>query len=263
MKLKKLIPGLLILTFFSCDKFDYSHYQITANEHRNLNQNNISKFINTVSDTLTIAIIGDSQRFYDDTGKIISKINNIPKIDFVVHTGDLVDFGTQEEYLWIHEQLTGLIYPYVAVVGNHDMIGNGGEIYNSMYGDYNFSFTVNGNKFIYLNTNSREFNFSNNVPDIDWLNNELSDTSNYNNAIIICHVSHLHEDFNSELVNDFKNVLRKYKKVLLSINGHNHNFGYIAPDADNIAYLNTYSTSKGKFVLVKIWDSSFSYEIIN
>jgi len=248
---------------FSCNKFDYSHYQVLKNEYRNINQNNISKFYNTITDTVTIAVIGDTQRFYDATDKIITKINNTPNINFVVHTGDIVDFGTQEEYIWMHELLSSLNYPYVAVTGNHDLIGNGGEIYNLMYGDYNFSFTFNGNKFIYINTNSREYNFDKNVPDTEWLDVQLSDTSNYNNAIILCHVSHLHVDFNSELVDEYTKVLRKYKKVLLSINGHLHDFSFTAPGSDNISYLNTYSTSREKFVLIKIWNSDFSYEIIN
>lgn len=259
----KLIIALLALILFSCEKFGYSHYQVLHNEYQNINQNNISKFLNTITDTVTIAIIGDSQRFYDATDKIIPKINSTPNINFVVHTGDLVDFGTQEEYIWMHEQLSSLNYPYVAVVGNHDLIGNGDEIYNLMYGDYNFSFTFNGNKFIYINTNSREYNFDNNTPNNQWLDHELSDTSNYKNAIVVCHVPHLHVDFNSDLKDEYINVLRKYKKVLLSINGHKHNFGFTAPGSDNISYLNSYSTSKEKFVLVKIWDTSFSYEVIN
>jgi len=263
MKHKKLTFIFLLLILSSCNKFDYSHYQVLKNKYRNINQNNISKFYNSITDTVTIAVIGDTQRFYDATDKIITKINNTLNVNFVVHTGDIVDFGTQEEYIWMHELLSTLNYPYVAVVGNHDLIGNGGEIYNLMYGDYNFSFIFNGNKFIYINTNSREYNFENTVPDIQWLNNELSDTSNYNNAIIVCHVSHLHNDFNSELVDEYTKVLRKYKKVLLSINGHQHDFSFTAPESDNISYLNTYSTSKEKFVLIKIWNTNFSYEIIN
>ena len=264
MKHRKLIIALLVFTLFSCDKFEYSHYQILHNEdYRNINQKNISQFIVTNTDTVTIAVIGDSQRFYEATGKIITKINNTPNINFVVHTGDLVDFGLQKEYIWMHELLSSMNYPYVTVVGNHDLIGNGGEIYNLMYGDYNFSFTFNSNKFIYLNTNSREYNFDSNVPDIQWLDDELSDTSNYNNAIIVCHVSHLSVDFNWELKDEYISVLRKYKKVLLSINGHNHDFSFTAPGGDNISYLNSYSTSKEKFVIVKIWDTDLSYEIID
>lgn len=264
MKHKLFITITFAFTLFCCEKFEYSPYQVLPNEeYQNINKTNISRFINIKTDTITFAVIGDSQRYYDATDDIVNKINNKTGIDFVVHTGDLVDFGLQEEYITMHELLSKLSAPYVAVVGNHDLIGNGGEIYNLMYGNYNFSFIVNGNKFVYINTNSREFNFDSNVPDIQWLDYELSDTSNYNQAIIVSHVSHLNNDFNQNLKNDFLNVLRKYKKVILSINGHGHQFSFLESEIDNISYLNTYSTSNRKYVLLKIWNGDFSYEIIN
>jgi len=73
MQHRKLIIALFVLTLFSCDKFEYSHYQILHKEdYRNINQNNISQFINTNTDTVTIAVLGDSQRFYDATIKPLS-----------------------------------------------------------------------------------------------------------------------------------------------------------------------------------------------
>jgi len=263
MKTRKLLITLLALVLSSCDKFEYSLYEVSPkDEYRNINQRNIARFINTNTDTLRIAVIGDTQRFYNSTDKVIKKINNRPNINFVIHIGDLVDFGLQREYTWMHELLSELNAPYVAVVGNHDLIWNGGEIYNLMYGEYNFSFTYNGNKFIYLNTCGREFGFESNVPNISWLDNELSDTSNYDHAIIVNHVPPYHSDFNSELEDDYVAVLGKYGKVMLSINGHNHEFSFREPYNDGIPYLNSYSTYKEKFVIVKIWDTDFSIETI-
>lgn len=263
LKTKILSISIVVTLLWSCSKFEYSNYQVNVDEkYANTNAKNIERLSAEQKDTITIAVIGDSQRFYDATNEIIKKINRTPGIDFVAHTGDLVDFGLQKEYEWMHHELATIKYPYVAVVGNHDLIGNGGEVYEHMYGDFNFSFTYSGNKFIFINTNSREFNFDENVPDIDWLDKELADTSNYNNAIIVCHVSHHNEDFNTDLKEDFIQTIRKYNKVLLSINGHFHNFGYIPPDDDNIAFFNTYSTQKEKFILIKIWGNQFSFEII-
>tara|TARA_R110001592_G_scaffold237306_4_gene496177 strand:+ start:23831 stop:24637 length:807 start_codon:yes stop_codon:yes gene_type:complete len=262
-KKKISIIGFAILLLVSCNKFEYSNYQVNLDsKYENTNAKNIQKLPLEYKDTITIAVIGDSQRFYESTSEIIKKINKTPGIDFVAHTGDLVDFGMQKEYEWMHDELSTLKAPIIAVVGNHDLIGNGGDVYQHMYGDFNFSFTLSGNKFIFINTNSREFNFNKNVPDIEWLDKELSDTAHYNNAIIICHVSHNNEDFNEELREEFVQSVKKYKKVLMSINGHLHNFEYSPPDEDNIAYFNTYSTKKEKFILLKIWDNQYSFEII-
>ena len=260
---KYVISILLLITTLSCEKFKYNHYQVTKPEKdTKLNSENIAKFINIKKDTIQIAVIGDSQRFYTSTNKIVKKINTIPDIDFVVHTGDLSDFGTEEEFVLMHEQLSLLKYPYVAVIGNHDLIGGGGDIYSNFYGEYNFSFTFNGNKFIYINTNASEFDYSNNVPDINWLDKQLSDTLNYDNAIIVCHVPHWSIDFNAKLTENYLNTLKKYNKVLLSINGHDHNFSYQPFKIENISILNSYSTHKEKFVLAKIWNKGHSIEVI-
>jgi Icc-related predicted phosphoesterase len=263
MKYKGPLIILILIVISACSKFDYSPYQVSPKDgYSSINQTNISRFTNGKPDTLRIAIIGDSQRFYDATRKVINKINNIPSINFTIHTGDIVDFGLQKEYTWSHELLSQINAPYVAVVGNHDLIGNGDEIYKLMYGPFDFSFVFNGYKFIYLNTNSREFGFANYVPNISWLDNQLSDTLNYNQAIIVNHVPPFNNDFNSALENSYVSTLGKYGKVKLEINGHNHNYSISEPYNDGISYINSYSTEKEKFVLLKIWNNGFSVESI-
>ena len=247
---------------FGCGQFDYDHYQMRPSEYENLNAKSIARVTGISKDTITIAVIGDSQRYYDETNEMVPKMNAVSDIDFVVHTGDIVDFGLQDEYIWMHEVLRKLRAPYIAVAGNHDLIAHGEQIYQQMYGPLNFSFTVSGNKFVYLNTNSREYGFPLDVPDLAWLDRELADTANYNNAIIVSHVAHINPDFNPNLRSGFEEVLRKYRKVILSVNGHNHGFSYRPPGDDNIAYINTNSTYTEKFLVIKIWGNSFSYEIV-
>lgn len=262
-KIIAIALAAMALLAYGCSKFEYSNYQVNLEEHfKNTNAKNIDRLSKIAKDTITIAVIGDSQRFYDSTGEIIKKINATPNIDFVAHTGDLVDFGMQQEFIWMHKALAKLSYPYMAVVGNHDLIANGGNVYKHMYGDFNFSFTYCGNKFIFINTNSREFNFNTQVPDIQWLDKQLADTAHYKNAIVVSHVSHPNEDFNAALKDEFVATLNKYKKVMLSINGHYHNFSFTPATADGVAFLNTYSTKKEKFILLKIWGQEFDFEII-
>ena len=263
MKYKQPFHILILIILSACNKFEYDPYQVSPNDkYRNINQTNISRFINNKTDTVRIAVIGDSQRYYEATSKVIEKINNIPHVNFTIHTGDIVDFGLQREYTWSHELLSQINAPYVAVVGNHDLIGNGGEIYELMYGPFDFSFVFNGNKFIYLNTNGREFDFKNNVPNIAWLDRELADTSNYDKAIIVNHVPPFNIDFNQALENNYVATLLRYGKVILAINGHNHDYSFSEPYNDGIGYLNSYSTEKEKLVLLKIWDTGYSFERI-
>lgn len=53
--------------------------------------------------------------------KAISRLNSLsPRPDAVVITGDLVDFGNQEEYQTLQVALGALEIPYWLMVGNHD-----------------------------------------------------------------------------------------------------------------------------------------------
>lgn len=53
--------------------------------------------------------------------KAIGRLNSLsPRPDAVVITGDLVDFGNEEEYQTLKEALGALKIPYWLMVGNHD-----------------------------------------------------------------------------------------------------------------------------------------------
>lgn len=65
-----------------------------------------------------------SYRKVDTSGalrKAIDRLNSLcPRPDTVVITGDLVDFGNEEEYRTLKEALETLAIPYWLMVGNHD-----------------------------------------------------------------------------------------------------------------------------------------------
>ncbi|MGB0403640.1 MAG: metallophosphoesterase family protein [Salibacteraceae bacterium] len=259
-RLISLLSGsILLLTIVSCDKFEYSVFEVSDLKYQNINLANIERLPQS-NDTFRIAVIGDTQRFYGQSEDVVDLINKNPDIDFVVHTGDLVDFGVQREYEWMHEVLAKLNAPYIAVIGNHDLIGNGDILYKEMYGQENFSFLHGHTKFIYINTNSREYNFPGDVPNISWLDSELADSANYKQAIIVCHVSMKNVDFNEDLKDPFNNTLSKYGKTLMGINGHNH--GFDTSYTDGIFRLNSSSTSEKKYVELTIWEGGYNLDLV-
>ncbi len=266
--INKLKILFLIGTIFlvACeDMFDYSTYVVDFDgENKDVNQANIERLLEKdVNDTIRIAFTGDTHRFYDEFEGFVNAVNNVNKtnpVDFVIHVGDIADFGLPQQYLWGNSYLLNLDIPYFVVLGNHDMVGNGSLAYSEMFGDFNFSFIYRDIKFVFINTNSREFNFNGEVPDINWLDSQLQPADNFTNAVVVFHVPPMGGDFDSTLEEDFHSSIAKYDNVLFTIHGHLHNHEVYTPYPDNITYVNVYGVQYEKFNVIKIIDDQFEIE---
>ena len=104
--------------------------------------------------TIKFAGMGDSQRWYDETEDFVKHVNLRTDIDFVIHGGDVSDFGLTKEFLWQRDILNKLNMPYVVLIGNHDCVGTGEDVYRKVFGNTNFSFIAGDVKFVCLNTNA-------------------------------------------------------------------------------------------------------------
>jgi len=245
----------LFLLFTSCDKFQYDVYE--TNRHKKdvtvTTSYNIDRLLHLPwKGTLKLVFMGDTQRFYDDVEDLVETVNAMPEVDAVFITGDIGDFGAEFEYELINKQLKLLKVPFITAIGNHDCLANGTELYEDIYGPLNYSFTWNGIRFIMHNTNSREFNFNGHVPDLDWMQQQLTDEQNFESCIFVSHVPPYHEDFDSSLENAYTSIIRNAKNTIFSANGHRHDFELSQPYADSIWYLNTSSPSNRIFSLVSI-----------
>jgi 3',5'-cyclic AMP phosphodiesterase CpdA len=245
--------------------FDYSPYAIDFDEENtNVNIKNISKIINqkNTDNIIAIAFTGDTHREFDEFEKAITsinKLNNEISIDFVTHMGDIADFGLPQQYLWGNSYLLKLNLPYIVTLGNHDLVGNGGDAYKVMYGDYNFSFIYDSIKFVVANTNGMEFNFNGKVPDINWLDAQLKPSNNFRKAVILIHVPPMSVDYDPSLENAFSSTVAKYGNVICVIHGHTHSHSVYVPYTDSISYAGIYSVKNMKFNLLKIENDKFVF----
>ena len=159
-----------MLALQACDKFEYSPYEIRLRDNeRQLNKKNIERILEqniTEDATITFALISDTQGYYEDTETIVNYLNNLEGVQFVLHNGDITDFGLLKEFRLINDRLGKLKTPLVTVIGNHDAVNNGAQLYKEMYGPYNFSFVAGHSKFIFINTNNWEFNGA--APDVSF-----------------------------------------------------------------------------------------------
>ncbi len=258
-----ILIGCLSFTNHSCKKaFLYNLNEIRLEENeKDLNAKNIKKIeAMTSKDTLKFILIGDSQRFYDELDDFVEEANQLKDISFIILAGDISDFGLSKEFQWIHRSLNKLSMPYIAVIGNHDMLANGRIVYQQMFGPEDFTFTFNGNKFICLNTNSREVGFNGSLPNIPWLQQQLSDPLNYQNAFVISHVPPFDSDFDKKLEKQFSSLLSGNSKVRLSMHGHLHNYREEEVYNDGLKYVVVGSMNKRNYALISVWGDQFSVE---
>jgi DNA repair exonuclease SbcCD nuclease subunit len=262
----KILFLISTIFFVACeDMFDYSTYVVDfEGKDKDVHQTNMESLLeNNVNDTIRIAFTGDTHRFYDEFESFVKGVNNLNKtkpIDFVIHAGDIADFGLPQQYIWGNSFLLNLNCPYFVVIGNHDLVGNGYLAYSEMFGEFNFSFIYGNVKFVFINTNSREFNFNGKVPDINWLDSQLKPADNYTNAVIIFHVQPMDADFDPTLEEEFRSTIARYNNVLFTVHGHSHHHEVYTPYSDSIPYINVYGIEHEKFNLIKIIDDQFEIE---
>ena len=84
----------------ACDMIEYHPYDLDIDGETEVNARNIQR-IETALDgkkEFSFAVISDTQRWYDETEDAVADMNEKGGIDFVVHTGDLSDFGMKLEF---------------------------------------------------------------------------------------------------------------------------------------------------------------------
>lgn len=247
-------------SLFSCKKFiEYSPNEVRFDaSQKNLNQKNIARLeIAPESNSFRFAVIGDTQRFYDELDVFVNNINQRNDISFVVINGDITDFGQAKEFEWINRVLKKLKVPYVAVIGNHDILANGRVAFQQMFGPENFSFSYNNTKFICINSCSREYGFNGKVPDLNWLQSQLSNLDDYSSAFVISHVPPFHEDFDQSLSERYNKLLVQTGKVHLSIHGHTHEYSATWPYGPQVEYLVVASTLKRQYDVITVTNDKY------
>jgi Icc protein len=260
--MKKTLPWLfLAMILFSCKGlFQYSPNEVRLeDEEKNLNAKNIAKLSSMpAKQEFRFAVIGDSQRFYDEVEDFVDSINKRDDISFVLLNGDITDFGLNREYRWINNIMKRLKVPYISVIGNHDMIANGRKVYTEMFGPDNFSFEYSGCKFVCLNTNSMEVGKDGSIPDLPWLQSQLSNRSAYRNAFVFGHMSPQDEEFDETKSEAYSSMLAD-ADVPLSIHGHQHKFSR-KPDPKGFEYLVVASMEKRSYAIVTVNDNDYHIE---
>ena len=248
----------------SCEGlFQYNPNQDVLDDEKNLTIKNIEKIkLLPQNDTVRFILLGDTQRWYDESADFVKSANNQRGISFVVLAGDISDFGLSQEFKWVNEIMMKLKYPYVTVVGNHDLLANGPLVYQKMYGALNYSFDFGNNKFIFVNTNSREYIFDGSVPNLPWLQTQLDNNPENKNAIVIGHVPPFDADFDPKMQDQYAGILASDPNVKFSLYAHQHTFRDGEIYSDGVHYFVTTSMGERGYLLVTTWKGGYSVDRI-
>ncbi|MCE7039913.1 metallophosphoesterase [Dyadobacter sp. CY312] len=264
--MKTLLNTFILFTALiniSCEGlFQYNPNQVILKEdERNLNLKNVA-LIQALpqKDTTRFILMGDTQRWYDESSDFIKSANSQRDISFVIHAGDISDFGLSQEFKWVNQIMQELKYPYVTVIGNHDIVANGPLVYKKMYGELDYSFEFGGNKFIFINTNSREYNFDGLVPNLPWLRSQLKNNPTDKNAIVIAHVPPFDADFDPNMQNEYAQILASDPNVKFTLYGHQHTFKNEEFYEDGVRYMTTTSMGARGYLIVTTWKGGYRVE---
>lgn len=259
--MRNTISALLLgVMLMSCERpFEYSPYEVRIKDgYEDLTAKNLEKLgKQTAGSTVTVAVIGDSQRFYDDIDGFVKSVNANPDIDFVLHLGDISDFALAREFQWVHDDLKELRVPYLTVIGNHDLLANGNKAYRLMYGPEDYTFDFGGIRFAMMNTNSREYEDDSNLPRIDELKRFIGDTSEYDQLVVCGHVPPVSDDINQALVPIFNSTIANSGKAEVMLFGHDHRYYFTEDYAQNVDLLRVAAFDDREYVLMSFTAGSY------
>ncbi len=261
-----LLSFLSILTLTSCEAFEYHPYDGRIKGETGINAKNIARIEQACAgkQTIRFAVIGDTQGWYNDTEAFVNALNKRTDIDFVIHGGDVSDFGLTKEFIWMRDILNGLNVPYVVLLGNHDCLANGNQIHHEIFGEENFSFLAGNIKFICLNTNAIEYDYSHPVPDFEFLVNQLENRQEeHEKTVVAMHARPYSEQFNNNVARVFQRYIREFPNLQFCLNGHDHQITADDIFGDGVIYYGTSNIAKHKYLLFTITpDDLYQYEVV-
>lgn len=258
--------ALLFITLLGCNSAEYSPNQkFNSSTPTNVNAKEISTLPSkAVGSTIKIAVSGDTQRNYKESQDFVTSINTRNDIDFVVLNGDISDFGLLLEFNGIYKIYDKLNVPFISVIGNHDLVANGSDVYKRMFGELNFTFTYAGIKFVCHDTNGREYDFNGSTPNMVWLKNNLKLEAGTDKLIAFSHVPPTDGDFDPKLSKPYQDLMNQTPGVIASIHSHQHQPQIIRyQNGTGIPFIVTNAIINRAFTLITITNGQIAAQEIN
>jgi 3',5'-cyclic-AMP phosphodiesterase len=228
MNFRQEVLIFLVLIVLGCEKpFSYSPFEATVPPGlRNSTAKSLQKIHareSVTSKEFKIAVLSDAHYHFNDLRDAIDRINADTLVAFVVVTGDLTENGLLKEFEIFHKLMSGLNKPYLTLIGNHDYLSNGVEVYRQIFGPVNYSFFFKDLKFIMWDNVRWE---SNREPDWQWFRAQVSASrEDQREALRIIPFSHIPPN-DGQLADSAAVIHNLFLEngIRLSIHGHKHEY---------------------------------------
>jgi len=266
-----------------CDNFEYHPYSVGLDGNHDINSRNVALLEGSdLQPPFKFAFITDTQGALDETADALEIIKKRGDIDFIIHGGDMTDFGLPKEFIWSRELLDKCGLPYLTVIGNHDCLGNGEDTFNYIFGPQDFSVNIGNTHFLLLNTVALEYDYSRPIPDLDFIERDCKKVTAINavspdsltHTVVVMHSRPYDEQFNNNVAKVFNLYMTQFPGMLkidgddfgklksFCINGHNHSFA-VADIFDNgILYYQCPNIAKRTFFVFTITSDGYEHEVV-
>lgn len=157
----------------------------------------------------------------DDLRRTVSDINQNHEIQFIIISGDITEFGSDEELNLAKQILDSLDKPYYLVPGNHDTnwSESGGNSFRKIFGDETFYFIHDGYRFVGTNSGPNMRMGPGQIPreNLVWLDSILT----VDPELPLIYVNHYPQDSS---LNNWYAAIDRLKKhdIRLMLCGHGH-----------------------------------------
>ncbi|MCM1332856.1 MAG: metallophosphoesterase [Bacteroides sp.] len=289
----KLVNGLLLMLLTAgCDAFESHPYSTKIEGKRNINTVNSERIekMNLVP-PFKFAFISDTQGMLDDTNDAMKAIKKMTGIQFMIHGGDQTDFGVIKEFVWSRNVMERSGLPFVSVIGNHDCLGNGDDVFAYIYGPENFSFNAGGTHFVCLNTVALEYDYSHPVPDFNFIEEDIRRVDSLNriypdsitHTVVAMHACPYDLQFNNNVAKPFNNYILMYpgmgeddstitaeghpqagsRSRAFCIYGHKHSYSIDDIYDNGVLYYRCPDIGKRSFLVFTITDEGYEFEKVD
>lgn len=258
--------AVLSLAAAGCDRvFDYHPYDVRITGPCDVNVRNAARIeaLTAGRTSFRFAVVSDTQRLYDETEDAVRALNGRRDLDFVVHCGDLSDFGSGREFMWQRDILQKLEVPFVCVLGNHDCLGSGEQSYRRIFGPCDYAFTAGDVRFVCLNTNAGEYDYVADVPDFGFLNGELAaGRGGASRTVFVMHVPPGDPVFNNNVAAFFEERLVAFPEPLFALFGHQHRMRVFEPFGDGLVYYGCTDIADRQYLLFTVDETGYACETV-